>query len=114
MNSRIPAGSDPHRVSSSKTDFVDPVLLTQTSMPVTLNTFLRLSGLLFLASVIYLAVQIATNKSPHHGLPLDIYTRVPLFDLVGYVQKMPNVHQSSLPFLRHRLALALQLSTLPA
>ncbi len=64
-------------------------------MPVILNTFLRLSALFFLASTVYLAVQIATNTRPHHGLPVDIYTRLPLFDLVGYVQKMPNVHQSS-------------------
>ena len=62
-------------------------------MPSAFRIFLALSTVLFSASVAYLAVQLKFNHALHHGLPLDLYTRLPFYDLVGYVVKMPQVHQ---------------------
>lgn len=55
-------------------------------------TFLLLSLALFLASSLYVVLRVATNPGPRYGLPFDLYTRKPFFDLTGYMVEIPLVH----------------------
>jgi Glycosyltransferase family 87 len=64
----------------------------KTSLPQELKWFLFISAVLWVISIIYLAVQIRFGSGRHHGLP-EVFSTPPFSDLKAVIPKLGMVHQ---------------------